>query len=233
MAPRTSLKQEYLASAASKFFDIASLPEPGQTGGFPNAQLRSLAYLGIAAVHIEVDEIVAENLAAAVSADVSTAKVWFGEDIIQKLLENNPDLVDISIPEQTTHPIPSQSVSTLVPQSPLTGTAKFTREQVRDAIYNKVSVSEWDLEEVNLAGLDLREVDFRKANLKKANLNDSRLGGGWKSTANLSEADLSGAQLVRAEVIDVNLRNAQLTGANFKECGPEWCGFAGSGPERC
>ena len=57
MAAKTSLRTEYLAAAGSKFFDIAHLPERGSTAGVPNRQLKSVAYLGLAAIHAHLGEL--------------------------------------------------------------------------------------------------------------------------------------------------------------------------------
>lgn len=75
-ASKTGFKRETLQDALSKFSEIANLPEQGQTGGFPNTQLRCLAYLGIAAIHLEIKDgpgVIAENLVEAVYADATTA----------------------------------------------------------------------------------------------------------------------------------------------------------------
>lgn len=93
MATRVPIdhKRGYLERALGSFFDLASLPE-GTTAGFPNAQLRSLACLGIAAIHLGADEIVAENLAEALCIDLDTARTWFGEKTIQTILAAHPEL---------------------------------------------------------------------------------------------------------------------------------------------
>ncbi len=89
-APRTASKREALADALSKFSEVTHVPEQGQTGGFPNAQLRSIAFLGIAAVHLQLQDskgIIAENIAAAVYADSAIAEQWLGKDTVWKLLQ--------------------------------------------------------------------------------------------------------------------------------------------------
>ena len=94
-ASKTGLKQGVLISALNDFSHIANLPEQGETGGFPNGQLRCLAFLGIAAIHAAVNDppnLIAENIAAAVSVDLSTATLWFGTDIIREILVHNPNL---------------------------------------------------------------------------------------------------------------------------------------------
>jgi len=95
-ASKTGLKQGVLISALNDFSHIANLPEQGETGGFPNGQLRCLAFLGIAAVHAAVNDppnLIAENIAAAVFVDSSTATLWFGTDIIREILVHNPNLI--------------------------------------------------------------------------------------------------------------------------------------------
>lgn len=100
---RTTVQRESLVYALSNFSDIISLPEQGETGGFPNAQLRSIAFLGIAAAHIALQDsksVIAENIAAAVYADSSTADQWLGEDFVRNLLIHNPNFRSPSIAQQ-------------------------------------------------------------------------------------------------------------------------------------
>jgi hypothetical protein len=90
MATQTTLKQGHLLNAVGNFFDIANLPEHGITAGFPNAQLRYLASLGIAAVYLEMkeplEEDIANHIVTAIYADPDTAKLWFGDQIVARLL---------------------------------------------------------------------------------------------------------------------------------------------------
>jgi hypothetical protein len=89
IAGTSPLKQAHLTSALSKFADTASLPEQGSTGGISNAHLSSLAHLGIAAIYVEMHEAlagIANNIAAAIYADQATARHWFGDDVIDRLL---------------------------------------------------------------------------------------------------------------------------------------------------
>lgn len=86
----TTAQRESLVNALNNFSYIISLPEQGETGGFPNAQLRSIAFLGIAAVHVALRDpkrVIAENIAAAVYADAATAEQWLGKDIVRGLLQ--------------------------------------------------------------------------------------------------------------------------------------------------
>lgn len=85
----TLMKQSCLGNAISKFSDITSLPRQEHTAGMPNGQLICLAYLGIAAVYIEMGESlteVAKNIASAIYADATTARLWFGDTLIDRLL---------------------------------------------------------------------------------------------------------------------------------------------------
>ena len=71
-AAQTQLRREYLAGAATTFFALASLPERGRTAGIDNRQIKSVATLGIAAVHVSLDEQlddVAERVATAIQLD--------------------------------------------------------------------------------------------------------------------------------------------------------------------
>src|SRR5256885_16301455 len=72
--------------------------------------LRSIAFLGIAAVHLELQDaptIIAENIAAAIYADATTAQQWLGKDIVQKLLQASPiPLPSSPRPTSPTHPFP-------------------------------------------------------------------------------------------------------------------------------
>lgn len=78
-----------VCTSASKCMSITSLPPQGQTGGFANGELICIAFLGIAAIHLEMNEPhadIAHKIATAVYADPETAKQWFGEDTIRRLL---------------------------------------------------------------------------------------------------------------------------------------------------
>ena len=89
-ASSTGLSRESLASAFQSFHDIANLPAEGQTAGLPNAQLRCLALLGMASVHIELpdsDDVIAEKIVAAIYADPSTSERWVGKELVQKILK--------------------------------------------------------------------------------------------------------------------------------------------------
>lgn len=85
----TPLKQSQLTNAHGEFAYIANLPEQRSTAGIPNEQLSCLAHLGIAAIYTEMQEPlagIANNIVAAIYADQATARRWFGDDIINRLL---------------------------------------------------------------------------------------------------------------------------------------------------
>ncbi len=90
MATQTPFKQGHLLNAVGNFFDIANLPEQGITAGFQNAELRYLASLGIAAVYLEMkeplEEDIANHIVTAIYADPVTAKLWFGNEVVARLL---------------------------------------------------------------------------------------------------------------------------------------------------
>lgn len=90
---QTGLRNAALQDALSKFSEMTNLPEQGETAELPNAQLRCLSFLGIAAIHSEIGDpqsSIAENLIKAIYADVTTAKEWLGDDVIDNLLRHYP-----------------------------------------------------------------------------------------------------------------------------------------------
>jgi len=119
MTGLTELKKGYLIGSSNKFFDITSLPPQGRTGGFANAELICLAYLGIAAVHLEMHEpsvAIAQNIVAAVYAHPDSAKQWFGADFIQRLLAVCPQCGTENSPgaqycQNDNYPLPVMSQS--------------------------------------------------------------------------------------------------------------------------
>jgi WD40 repeat protein len=87
------LKEAVLGNALNSFSHIINIPVQGDTGGFSNTELRSIAFLGIAAIHMSLldsDFIVAENIAEAIYADSSTTEKWLGKELVQELLRKNP-----------------------------------------------------------------------------------------------------------------------------------------------
>lgn len=125
MTGMTELKKGYLINAVGKFSYIASLPPQGRTGGFANAELICLAFLGIAAIHLEMNEPhteIAHKIVAAVYADPDTAKQWFGEDLINRLLTVCPQCGTENPPgtrycKHDKYPLPRVSMAPLLPIS--------------------------------------------------------------------------------------------------------------------
>ncbi len=65
------------------------------TGKWRNAELRCVAFLGMAAAHAELNDpsqLIAENLIAAIQADSSTAEQWLGTVVVQAILQAHPFL---------------------------------------------------------------------------------------------------------------------------------------------
>ena len=77
----------------------------------PNAELRCLAFLGIAAIHISLNdpaEMVAEKMAfEAVFTDSTTAEKWLSKKIVSELLTHNPNLGQVGVLPPSTQMIPS------------------------------------------------------------------------------------------------------------------------------
>jgi hypothetical protein len=96
-----------VSDAQSKFSVVAHWPEQGQTGGFSNAHLRSIAFLGLAAVHMELQDssdVIAEDIGAAVYADSATAEQWLGKDIVRRLLQATSAPLSVSSVPKVTIP---------------------------------------------------------------------------------------------------------------------------------
>lgn len=92
---KTALGRDTLGHALNSFSEIASLPEQGKTGDFQNAELRCLAFLGIAAVHIVMTDPqseIAKNIAEAIYTDFPTAAQWLDEAKIRKLFTQGANL---------------------------------------------------------------------------------------------------------------------------------------------
>lgn len=76
-APYTKARYNLLANALNAFHTIAGLPHKGRTGTWRNAELRCVAFLGMAATHVQLNdppELVAENLVEAIRADLKAAE---------------------------------------------------------------------------------------------------------------------------------------------------------------
>lgn len=73
---RTQAKRDLVSGALSGFYILSSIPEQGNTGSFTHKELRSLAFLGMAAAYHELDDadgLIAEKLAHAIYEDPQTA----------------------------------------------------------------------------------------------------------------------------------------------------------------
>jgi len=85
-ASRSNVAKQILGGAYTNFHDISKLPQEGVTGKYKNAELRSMAFIGMAATHLllleEKKEIIAEKMVEAVVADAATAKQWLGEELV-------------------------------------------------------------------------------------------------------------------------------------------------------
>lgn len=92
---RTSVRRQILTNALDNFHKIASLPTTGRTGEFKNAELRSLAFLGIAAIHQLLDDktdMIAEKIVMAVEANPETAEQFIDKRICIAILRRiSPD----------------------------------------------------------------------------------------------------------------------------------------------
>jgi hypothetical protein len=103
-APHTNARDSLLAHALNTFHTIANLPQQGRTGTWRNAELRCVAFLGVAAAHHELNDppqLIAENLIAAVQVDSITAEQWLGTQVIEVILRHYP-----SLGAQTASPFP-------------------------------------------------------------------------------------------------------------------------------
>ncbi len=86
---RTSLGRHILTNALDNFHKIISIPPHGRTGGFKNGELRSLAFLGIAAIHQLLNDetdLIAEKIVMAVEADPVTAEQFIDKRICMAIL---------------------------------------------------------------------------------------------------------------------------------------------------
>lgn len=88
-AKKTVAYKTLLTNALSKFHEVAALPISGSTGDFRNEQLRSLAFLGMASAHKllgDSNEIIAEKIVNAVTADNETAEKFLGKKFCNSIL---------------------------------------------------------------------------------------------------------------------------------------------------
>ena len=101
MAPRINVKDNLLAQAIKTFTTVTHYPEQGLKGTWRNAELRCIAFLGIAAAHQELNnppQLIAESLIAAIQADPSTAELWLGIRIVTPIVRQNPPLQNKPVP---------------------------------------------------------------------------------------------------------------------------------------
>lgn len=73
---RTKAKRDLVSGALSGFYILSTTPEQGSSGSFSHKELRSLAFLGMAAAYHELeddDNLIAEKLSNAIVADPKTA----------------------------------------------------------------------------------------------------------------------------------------------------------------
>jgi len=215
-ASETELRREYLANAANTFFKLASLPDEGSTAGIENRQVKSIASLGLAAVHVAFEEMpqaVAEGVALAVRLHRETAVLWLGQDVVEELVALYPDEGDGALEAGADVVVPSEPAFELAAPP-----GALHREQVKEAVRNatgRVELSGASLEGADLSGLDLRLLNLRGSDLTGADLSNARLGDPsfWGLHAELQSAVLLGAVLPQAELSRCNLGNAILVKA--------------------
>lgn len=88
-AAKSTAKQGLLYQALGNFHEITKLPQSGKTVWRPNGELRSMAFVGMAASYILLQdrpELIAEKMAEAVYADRFTAESWFGKELVHTIL---------------------------------------------------------------------------------------------------------------------------------------------------
>jgi hypothetical protein len=87
-ASQSVVKQGLLVEALDKFHEVSQIPQQGVTGGQTNAALRCMAFVGMAASYILLQDqpvLIAGKMVEAVQADADTAKQWLGDDLVQEL----------------------------------------------------------------------------------------------------------------------------------------------------
>lgn len=90
---KTVARREYLTNALNNFYVIVNYPEHGFIGNYTNAQLRCVAFVGMAAAHTALHDsrsLVAEKIIEAIYADVDTARAWLGEQLVNQVLSLFP-----------------------------------------------------------------------------------------------------------------------------------------------
>ena len=136
-------KKELLIHAIDSFQVLAQLPEQGMTGKYTNAYLTCLAYLGMAASYIALDdkpELIAEKMIGAVYADSNAAKQALGENVVRQILAKYPKPVTKSFQQtQASSSVqPSRSIHSSQPQTTISsmGTILLTYTTMRGKVNN-------------------------------------------------------------------------------------------------
>lgn len=93
-ASKSVALQSQLFLAVRDFQEIVGIPQQGATGGRPNAELRCMAFVGLAASYIKLvpgeRALIAAKMVEAVRADATTAKQWLGEELVREILARLP-----------------------------------------------------------------------------------------------------------------------------------------------
>ncbi len=92
------------------------------------------------------------------------------------------------------------------------------RRRVRDAVRDGVSMAEWDLRGVNLAGVSLVDADFSRAILAGANLSGAFVRGCTFDGASLVESELSDAVFEQCSFRETDLSPSRAERVRFKGC---------------
>ncbi len=134
-------KKELLLQALNSFQILANLPVQGTTGGYRNAQLSCLAYLGITASYIALGdkpELIAEKMIAAVYADADIAREALGDNVVRQILTKfpKPTAGPIQQPKvvHASQPVNPISPQSLPPASSSMGTVLLTYTEHRKKV---------------------------------------------------------------------------------------------------
>jgi hypothetical protein len=126
-ASRSSAVKDILVGTVQSFHQIARISSKGVTGKYKNAELRSMAFIGMAASYLllkDNEKLIAEKMVQAVEADAATAKRWLGENPVNQIISqigvpcpvcNNQNPFGSSFCNQDGYPlIPGQRTPSLV-----------------------------------------------------------------------------------------------------------------------
>ena len=94
-AAKSVARQGLLIEALDGFHEVAQIPQQGTTRGRTNAELRCMAFVGMAASYNllrDQPELIAEKMVEAVRADADSAKQWLGEQLVRELILQFPSL---------------------------------------------------------------------------------------------------------------------------------------------